>query len=843
MFFLSTQRIKTASAAELCVKALCFCAEELVSRLDGVSLDAKRFVAVSLSVSLVMPMAPAFAQSDSAGMPPTAPKIVKPSNRSDSARSAASAVQEQHPQLDTAPKVPTRTGTDSGARPGSNSGDRIARPGQSQAVSGQGSDSERINRPSDPYRISRPGSSSSTSQPSYSSSNSHETSTSKAGLSSLGSSSSKSNGSSRSGTTSSSSSQAPKTAPPIGKSGSNSPATAGGAGQSSATDMYPQIGKLEQLTFGTSKPDLQIEERLISLESAVFAKTYANDSLFDRTERLKITLLGKGPAEPQIGVPDEGLDPPGAFVDNPMANNSPDPAELAYLDEIIDRPDSYQKSNRTILDAYALELINYERQRRALGNLQHNHLAQKMADEQIRDLAERGVVSHNNSKGDNPDRRYTLLGGVDAVNETLAILNTAELNTSHLCKAAVAKSLKQLLMQQDDREALLAPEATHIGFAIEPMNQGAQIISCIEIVTNRGTIEHVPKTARVGDKIEVQGTIAKPYVFERITLAWEGVSDLPPQEDNSSEPLPYFPPLDFVAYKQKSEKDHSKAIFALKTAGMLAAIAGGMFVPPVALAAPLIMMAGPDPGEVKPVSDVPVKGGVKVSGDSFSSKVTVSNDGKEGLYYLTVWANMGADDKAVAISRRTILVKQVHDEEDVEGKVSIPKEESSGTKGDGTVKPTDSGSDSAESSTKPFDSNTKPVDFSTKPSDVNSKPVETGSDGGSNSADRAEQSSLQATPSALGATTAGQFEIGKPGDPFAPEKKDANDKSSLNDKNVNEQSLHEKPISEKSSSAKSETEKTSTVSTEAEGDTPAEMPTSRQSRYSYSSDDSSGERD
>ena len=829
MFFLSTQRIYSSPAPEL-LKALLLGAIAIIRR-SNFPFAVKPFVAVALSLLMLMPTAPALAQSSSATMPPTAPKIVKPSDRTEAAKPPASVVQEQHAQLDSVPQK--------NAHPSSETGDRIARPGQLPAASGTGKDSDRINRPSDPYRISRPSNTNTHSGTSSSASSSSrsDSSGSKAGLSSLGSSSSKSSSSY------SSSCGGLKTAPPIGKGSSGSTATAGGASQPSPADMYPAIGKLEQLTFGTSKPDLQIEERLISLESAVFAKTYPNDSLFDRTERLKTTLLGKAPsAEPPGGMVDDGLGPPEGFVDNPMANNSPDPAELAYLDEIIDNPDNYKKTNRTILDAYALELINYERQRRALGVLQHNHLAQKMADEQIRDLVERGVVSHNNAKGDNPDRRYTLLGGVDAVNETLAILSTADLNTSHLCKAAVAKLLKQLLMQQDDREALLAPEATHVGYAIEPMNQGAQIISCIEVLTNRGIIHPVPKTARVGDKIEVEGTVDRPYVFDRITLAWEGVSDLPPQEENSTEPLPYFPPLDFVAYKQKSEKDHSKAIFALKTAGMLAAIAGGMFVPPVALAAPLIMMAGPDPGEVKPVSDVPVKGGVKVSGDSFSSKVTVSNDSKEGLYYLTVWANMGADDKAVAISRRTILVKNVHDEEDVEGKLSIPKDEKSDTSSDGSAK-------SKDSDSKPADSSNKPVGMKEKPGDSSSTPVSStpsspsassfGASGSAASSSAASSSAasssaasgsglssspaaekpsspgLQARPAELKPASTEPFEIGKPGDPFAPEK--------------------------------SETEESKVSSSDGELDAQAEIPTSRQSRYSHSSDDksddSSDERD
>jgi len=559
-------------------------------------------------------------------------------------------------------------------------------------------------------------------------------------------------------------SQAPAVAPaPNRNSTGSTTATTGGASatpsKAQPADMYPAIGNLEKLTFGSSKPDRGIEDRLVELEQAVFATTYSHDSLFDRTERLKNTLLGKtAPPEPSVSPPSGLAEPPSGWVENPMAGNQPDPAELSYLDEVIEKPENHHKASKVVLDGFALELINFERQRRALGQLEPNHVVQKMAEEHTADLVERGIVSHNNPKGENPDRRYTLMGGVDAVSENLALIKSSELGSSNLSKAAVAKVLKQMFMQQDDREALLAPEATHLGFSMQRMDEGQRIIACIEVLSNRGVIHPVPKLAHLGDKIEVSGVLHPPYKFERITLAWEGVSDLPPQEEGGDEPLPYFPPLDFIAYKEKSDKNHDKAIFALKTVGMLAAIAGGMFVPPVALAAPLIMMSGPDPGEPKPVSDVPIKGGVKVSGNTFNGKVTLSNDSKEGLYYLTVWANMGADDKPVAVSRRTILVKQVHDEEDVEGTVSIPKE-----------------GDKAKTDSAPTDS--KPVD---------SKPVET------TSADKKnDRSSVAPEAQRLPAVTSQEskpqelkprdskpkepsLEIGSSEDPFAPEKsKDA----------------------------------------------------------------------
>jgi len=98
----------------------------------------------------------------------------------------------------------------------------------------------------------------------------------------------------------------------------------------------------------------------------------------------------------------------------------------------------------------------------------------------------------------------------------------------------------------------------------------------------------------------------------------------------------------------------------LKTAGVVAAIAGGMFIPPVALAAPLIMMSGGGGSEPKPVSDIPIKGGVKVDGGSFDAKIPIANNNKEGLYYITVYGSLGSHaQQSVAVSRRVVMARVV----------------------------------------------------------------------------------------------------------------------------------------------------------------------------------------
>jgi hypothetical protein len=185
-------------------------------------------------------------------------------------------------------------------------------------------------------------------------------------------------------------------------------------------------------------------------------------------------------------------------------------------------------------------------------------------------------------------------------------------------------------------------------------------LSAFEVISRHGVIESVPKEVSVGDKLEVKGAVEAPYIFDRVTVAWEAYNNggTPSAADESEDALPYFPPLDYVAYAGHSDHDYSKAIFALKAAGVVAAIAGGMFIPPVALAAPLIMMAGSGGSEPKPVSDIPVKGGVKLDGSSFNAKIPISNGNKEGLYYITVYGSLGSHaQQSVAISRRVVLAR------------------------------------------------------------------------------------------------------------------------------------------------------------------------------------------
>ncbi|MGH9548055.1 MAG: hypothetical protein ACRD3W_01720, partial [Terriglobales bacterium] len=293
----------------------------------------------------------------------------------------------------------------------------------------------------------------------------------------------------------------------------------------------------------------------------------------------------------------------------------------------------------------------------------------KIAHAHVADLCKRSVVSHCSEKGDNPDRRYTLEGGTGAVTESLVTIKQNELGSTKRTRASIARMMKNLVNRQDDREALFASEASEIGIASDFSSDHDKLIGCLEIVTNHGTMEPLPQEIKVGEKIDVRGSVAAPFHFERITVAWEGKRSAQTGSDEADEALPYFPPLDYVAYQHHSDKDYSGTMTALRTVGVIAAIAGGVFMPPVALAAPLILMSGGmGTGEPKPASDIPVHGGVHEDGYDFNGHIPLSNGGKEGIYYVTVWASLGRGTMMFPVSRRAII-GNVGGEESVQGTI------------------------------------------------------------------------------------------------------------------------------------------------------------------------------
>jgi uncharacterized protein YkwD len=435
-----------------------------------------------------------------------------------------------------------------------------------------------------------------------------------------------------------------------------------------SADMLSKLGQLEKLMFGTSQPSIPLAYRLDRLESEVFHQTNPEWPPAQRVDRLSKILLGGGgtngaatPAQAlsQMGAAAVGMPalapqlspstplPPGAQVNEPMQQVSP------YLPLPLEAssPEFTKLLNRQQLEDYGLDLINEARVQVGLKSLTKDDIAYKVAKDLVADLCKRNCAMHENNLGENPDVRYTKAGGVDCLVESVASIRLKQRPIPN--KQLVYGIVKQLLDHQDDREGLLNPHASHFGFTFDVTQGGDHIIACTETVVKEAQVDPIPTTVHVGEKLDIKGRINEPYRFQKVTVAWEGMTSPPEDSDPDEEAAPFFPPLDYEAYAQHSEHDYQKAVRILQITGMGLALAGGVFMPPVALAAPLIMAAPPP--KPKAVSEIPVRRGVHSDGFSFDLKLPLSKDNKEGIYYITIWAKGEVDQVPFAVSRRAVV--------------------------------------------------------------------------------------------------------------------------------------------------------------------------------------------
>ena len=474
----------------------------------------------------------------------------------------------------------------------------------------------------------------------------------------------------------------PSKAPPIGSPGNPMPLLKAPP-VAPPREKFPSVGQLEEMMFGHSNPNIIVENRLDKLEIAIFQKSSPDLDIERRIHRLKEVIVGTDTTGGSSGGLGSGLSPSGAGtygsgssaygtgLGNPAGAfppgtgpysaspvpTAPDKERTAQLPffENIGNYDLNQVLTLPEAEKFGAEIINEVRSAQGLNDVQWDDLGHKIASEQAADLCKRGAVSHQNEKGHNPDLRYSFAGGTDSIVESAVAFNQAE--NLKPTRQLVVKMLEALYQRQDDREALMFPHANGFAMSFKWNADRSKLICVTETLTKHSEMEPIPLEVSVGDRIEVKGKIKEPFQFHKLTVAWEGPVSPPTGDAESEEALPYFPPLDYEAHAVKSSRDFEKGIRFLQIAGITAAIAGGLFIPPVALAAPLIA-ASVGATTPKPVSEIPVRGGVKTDGSSFTHRVPLSNQGKDGIYYVTVWVKNGTGNEMLPISRRAIIARK-----------------------------------------------------------------------------------------------------------------------------------------------------------------------------------------
>lgn len=242
--------------------------------------------------------------------------------------------------------------------------------------------------------------------------------------------------------------------------------------------------------------------------------------------------------------------------------------------------------------------------------------AQVSGQRHAEDMAKNGFLGHWGTDGSTPEQRHTEAGGADMVLENASCVDDLKKRTLEVDpwvpESAIAHAehlfFDELPPNDGHRKNILRPHHTRVGIGIAlPVSTDTEIgVPCFtqEFVDGYGTYTALPKTAKVGAVVHVEGTIQGPATFGGVGLA-RAVSPEPitPAEANKRRSYPV--PSPYQMYWPKG------------------------FVTPIP---------------------------VEVTGNTFRVDVPLSDQGKAGLYEVSVFGKLPGMTSHGILGVRTIVV-------------------------------------------------------------------------------------------------------------------------------------------------------------------------------------------
>jgi uncharacterized protein YkwD len=267
---------------------------------------------------------------------------------------------------------------------------------------------------------------------------------------------------------------------------------------------------------------------------------------------------------------------------------------------------------------YMVELVNHDRASMGLPPVeQDDGAAMRAGQVHAEDMARNGYLGHWGTDGSVPEQRYTESGGADMVLENASCFTDEQHRTLDREPLVDPKNVEQAEAMffheqpphDGHRKNILKPWHKRLGVGVaQPVATATEIpVPCFaqEFVDPFGTYAAVPRTARVGDTLHVEGALAAPVTFAGVGLARvDAPKPLGVEELNRRRSYPVPPPYQ-------------------------------MYWPP---------------GFQTPIP-------VRVRGGHFSVDVPVSDGGRPGMYELSVWASMPGTSDLVMVSLRTLQVR------------------------------------------------------------------------------------------------------------------------------------------------------------------------------------------
>ena len=267
---------------------------------------------------------------------------------------------------------------------------------------------------------------------------------------------------------------------------------------------------------------------------------------------------------------------------------------------------------------YMLTLVNRDRATQGLGPVELDEGAPTAAGQaHADDMAHLGYLGHWGSDGSVPEQRHTEAGGEDMVLENaLCFTDEAKrtLDTKPTIDPLQVERSESMFFDEvppndGHRKNILKPAHTKVGIGVaQPVATPTEIpVPCFaqEFTDDYGSYAALPKRAKVGAVVHVEGTLANGARPSGVGIARiVKPSPIAPAELNKRRS--YLVPKAFQMYW--------------------------------------------GPGFVTPVP-------VKIDGQKLAIDVTLSDHGQPGLYEVSVWAKLGASEEHTMVSLRTIVVE------------------------------------------------------------------------------------------------------------------------------------------------------------------------------------------
>ena len=176
---------------------------------------------------------------------------------------------------------------------------------------------------------------------------------------------------------------------------------------------------------------------------------------------------------------------------------------------------------------YVLALVNRDRAEHGLSQLVMDDSASRAGQRHAEDMAHAGYTAHWGTDGSVPEQRYSEAGGTDFVQENAGCLADAKvrkLDGVPRFDAASLERVERAFMDEQPphdghRKNIL--KASHTGFGVGVAKPSGVDLACLsqEFVDDYGDYDALPKTARPGSTLHIEGDVKGPITFGGVGIA------------------------------------------------------------------------------------------------------------------------------------------------------------------------------------------------------------------------------------------------------------------------------------------------------------------------------------